>query len=374
MALESAESEYRTSLALGIIGPGLIGSTLLDQIRDQSSVLRGDFDIDLRVVGIIGSTTMLLEDARVDLTNWRAGFSAKGEQSNLDRFIAHLQRQEYFGPNKVIVDCTASADIAEHYLEWLKLGIHIVTPNKRANSGPLDKYLAVRKLQRETYTHYFYEATVGAGLPIISTLRSLMETGDKIQQVEGIFSGTLSYIFNSLTGSRTFSDVVKEAKAKGYTEPDPRDDLSGTDVARKVVILAREAGMKLELKDIPIENLVPEELKDPNLTVDEFLNKLPEFDQALTARRKEAESAGEVLRFVGVVDVLNNKGSVELKRVPKVNAFAQLNGSDNIIAFTTSRYQENPVIVRGPGAGAAVTAGGVFSDILKLTAYLGAPS
>ncbi|BBN14241.1 hypothetical protein MPTK1_6g10010 [Marchantia polymorpha subsp. ruderalis] len=362
-----------TALSLGILGPGLIGATLLDQLRDQAPNLKEHFRIDLRVVGIASSKIMFLDESAVDLSKWRLEYNDRGTETDLRSFISHLQ-QDHFGPNKAIVDCTASADVAEHYLEWLKLGIHIITPNKRANSGPLEKYLSVRDIQRQSCTHYFYEATVGAGLPIISTLRSLIETGDQIQEVQGIFSGTLSYIFNNLTGDRTFSDVVKEAKAKGYTEPDPRDDLSGTDVARKVVILAREAGLKLELHDIPVHSLVPQELQDPKLSVEDFMKRLPDFDEALSSRRKEAESSDEVLRYVGVVDVLNNRGSVELKRIPKSDAFAQLNGSDNIIAFKTARYNENRLIVRGPGAGAAVTAGGVFSDILKLTSNLGAPS
>ncbi|KAL2622517.1 hypothetical protein R1flu_002722 [Riccia fluitans] len=375
-ALKAVHSRFylsKTPLAMGIIGPGLIGATLLDQLRDQSAILKEEFNIDLRVMGILGTTSMVLDESQLDLQQWRSELKERGEPTDLNKFTAHLHHN-HFIPNKVIVDCTASADIAEHYLEWLKMGIHIITPNKKANSGPLDKYLAVKQLQRLSYTHYFYEATVGAGLPIMSTLRGLLETGDKIQEVQGIFSGTLSYIFNNLTGDRTFSDVVKEAKAKGYTEPDPRDDLSGTDVARKVVILAREAGLKLSLEDIPIESLVPAELQDENLSIDDFMKKLPEFDQALTARRLEAESNGQVLRFVGVVDVLNNRGSVELRKFSKSDAFAQLSGSDNIIAFKTTRYQQNRLIVIGPGAGAAVTAGGVFSDILRLASYLGAPS
>lgn len=249
----------------------------------------------------------------------------------------------------------------------------MITPNKKANSGPLDQYLKLRTLQRQSYTHYFYEATVGAGLPIISTLQGLLETGDKILRIEGIFSGTLSYIFNNFVGARAFSEVVKEAKEAGYTEPDPRDDLSGMDVARKVIILARESGLKLELSDIPVQTLVPEPLKD-SASPELFLQQLSQFDVDLAKQRQEAEDAGEVLRYVGVVDVVKQKGTVELRRYKKEHAFAQLSGSDNIIAFSTQRYSKQPLIVRGPGAGAEVTAGGVFSDILRLASYLGAPS
>ena len=242
-----------------------------------------------------------------------------------------------------------------------------------ANSGPLEQYLRLRELQRQSYTRYFYEATVGAGLPIISTLRGLLETGDKIIQIEGIFSGTLSYIFNNFSGRETFSQIVTKAREAGYTEPDPRDDLSGMDFAREVIILARECGLKLELHDIPVENLVPESLQGCT-SVEGFLDKLPEFDHEMEKQREDADSSGEVLRYVGFVDTLSNKGHVELRKYSKTHPFAQLDGSDNIIAFRTTRYHKQPLIVRGPGAGAEVIAGGVFSDILRLASYLGAPS
>ncbi|MED6130796.1 Bifunctional aspartokinase/homoserine dehydrogenase 1, chloroplastic [Stylosanthes scabra] len=357
---------------MGIIGPGLIGSTLLDQLRDQASVLKEEFNIDLRVLGIISSKSMLLSEAGIDLARWRELRDEKGEVANLDKFVHHVHGN-HFIPNTAIVDCTSDSAIAAHYNGWLRKGIHVVTPNKKANSGPLDQYLSLRALQRQSYTHYFYEATVGAGLPIISTLRGLLETGDRILQIEGIFSGTLSYIFNNFKDGRPFSEVVGEAKEAGYTEPDPRDDLSGMDVARKVIILARESGLKLELSDIPVESLVPEPLRGC-ASAQEFMQQLPKFDQELTKKQEEAEKAGEVLRYVGVVDVTYQKGTVELRRYKKDHPFAHLSGSDNIIAFTTRRYQNQPLIVRGPGAGAQVTAGGIFCDILRLASYLGAPS
>ncbi|CAN1824363.1 Bifunctional aspartokinase/homoserine dehydrogenase, chloroplastic (Fragment) [Linum perenne] len=371
-ALRAAHSRFylsKTTISVGIIGPGLIGATLLDQLRDQATVLKEDFNIELRVMGITGSKTMLLSDSGIDLARWREDMKGKGEVADLEKFTYNVQGNHLI-PNTVLVDCTADAAVASHYYDWLRKGIHVVTPNKKANSGPLDQ---LRALQRQSYTHFFYEATVGAGLPIISTLRGLLETGDKILQVEGIFSGTLSYIFSNFVDDRAFSDVVSEAKEKGYTEPDPRDDLSGTDVARKVIILARESGLKLELSDIPVQSLVPEPLR-ASASADEFMKQLPEFDQDIAKERRAAEGEGEVLRYVGVVDVIRAEGRVELRRYKKDHAFAQLSGSDNIIAFTTSRYKDQPLIVRGPGAGAQVTAGGVFSDILRLASYLGAPS
>ncbi|KAM7256040.1 hypothetical protein ACFE04_011781 [Oxalis oulophora] len=374
-ALRAVHSRFylsRTTLAMGIVGPGLIGATLLDQLRDQAAVLKEEFNIDLRVMGITGTRKMLLSDAGIDLSRWRDLLKENGEAADLKRFAEHVHGN-HFIPNTVLVDCTADTNVASYYYDWLRKGIHVITPNKKANSGPLDQYLRLRALQRQSYTHYFYEATVGAGLPIISTLRGLLETGDKILRIEGIFSGTLSYLFNNFVGEQSFSEVVSEAKQAGYTEPDPRDDLSGTDVARKVIILARESGLKLELSDIPVQSLVPEPLRACT-SVEEFMQKLPQFDEAVAAERQTAEDAGEVLRYVGVVDTVNQKGQVELRRYKKDHPFAQLSGSDNIIAFTTSRYKEQPLIVRGPGAGAQVTAGGIFSDILRLASYLGAPS
>ncbi|KAL5163817.1 Bifunctional aspartokinase/homoserine dehydrogenase 2, chloroplastic [Glycine soja] len=367
-ALRAVHSRFflsRTTIAMAIIGPGLIGSTLLDQLCDQAANLKEEFNIDLRVMGIMGSKLMLLEDdTGINLDKWRELRQEKGEVANLEKFVQHVHGN-HFIPNTVLVDCTADSVIASNYEDWLRKGIHVITPNKKANSGPL--------YERQSYTHYFYEATVGAGLPIISTLRGLLETGDRILQIEGIFSGTLSYIFNNFKDGRVFSEVVAEARDAGYTEPDPRDDLSGIDVARKVIILARESGLKLELSDIPVENLVPEPLRGSS-SAEEFMQQLPKFDEELTEILKDAESSGEVLRYVGVVDVSNEKGVVELRRYKKDHPFAQLSGSDNIIAFTTRRYRNQPLIVRGPGAGAQVTAGGIFNDILRLATYLGAPS
>ncbi|XP_068654199.1 bifunctional aspartokinase/homoserine dehydrogenase 1, chloroplastic-like [Aristolochia californica] len=374
-ALRAVHSRFylsKTTIAMGIIGPGLIGGTLLDQLRDQAAVLKEELKIDLRVMGIIGSRKMVLSTLGFDLSKWKEIQQESAEEANFEKFVHHVHGN-HFIPNTVLVDCTADSNIANHYYDWLCKGIHVITPNKKANSGPLDQYLKLRALQRRSYTHYFYEATVGAGLPIISTLRGLLETGDKILRIEGIFSGTLSYIFNNFVKNRAFSEVVTEAKEAGYTEPDPRDDLSGTDVARKVIILARESGLKLELTDIPVQSLVPEPLRESASAAD-FMKHLPEFDGEMERNRQKAEAAGEVLRYVGVVDAINGEGRVELRNYKKDHPFAQLSGSDNIIAFTTIRYKEQPLIVRGPGAGAQVTAGGIFCDILRLATYLGAPS
>ena len=373
-ALQAAHGRFylsKTAISVGLVGPGLVGKTLLRQMKEQLDTLQEEFQVELRTVAITGGRKMLLSDETIDLDSWEEEY-ANGGPANMEEFTQHVLDSE--APNRIIVDCSASDEVASHYKEWLSKGLHVVTPNKKANSGPLAFYKELRSIQRNSYTHYFYEATVGAGLPILSTARCLLDAGDKIKRIEGIFSGTLSYIFNTLEPGVAFSDIVAQAKEAGYTEPDPRDDLSGMDVARKVTILARECGLELELSDVPIQSLVPEPLRDVE-SVDEFMKELPKYDGDILKQQEAAAAAGEVLCFVGVVDVEAGTGSVELRRYPADHPFAQLKGSDNIISFTSRYYTDaGPLVVRGPGAGAEVTAGGVFGDILRVCAYLGAPS
>src|SRR5580698_3282591 len=264
------------TLSIGLIGPGTVGRVLLSQIQTQIERLRA-LNLDLRVRGIASSKRMLLEETAVDLDRWAERLAEAGVPLDLEKFANHVQAD--FIPHTVIIDCTASADVGSNYVGWLKRGIHVVTPNKKANSGTLPYYRALQQAGRETGTHYLYEATVGAGLPIIQTLRDLRETGDEIIRIEGIFSGTLAYLFNVFDGSESFSSIVRAAKLKGYTEPDPRDDLSGMDVARKLIILGREMGLTLEMSDVEVTGLVPKSLQ--GVGVDEFMRRLPEFDPAM---------------------------------------------------------------------------------------------
>lgn len=272
-------------------------------------------------------------------------------------------------PNRVIIDCTASGEVAQHYPKWLASGIHIVTPNKKANSAPMDFYRALRDARRVGGTHYLYEATVGAGLPVIQTLRDLRETGDDVTSIEGIFSGTLAYLFNVYDGSREFSEIVVDAKQRGYTEPDPRDDLSGMDVARKLIILGREMGLTLEMSDVKVESLVPSGLEQGS--IDQFLGRLPQHDAAMKARFEAARARGKVLRYVGRLTAAG-EATVGVVELDAKHAFANIALTDNVVRFATARYNSNPLIVQGPGAGPEVTAGGIFADLLRLSAYLGA--
>jgi aspartokinase/homoserine dehydrogenase 1 len=249
-------------------------------------------------------------------------------------------------------------------------GINIITPNKQSNSGPLASYIGLRNAARKHQRYFLYETNVGAGLPIIHTLRGLIETGDQIIKIEGVLSGTLSYILNSFDGSRTFSEIVREAHKLGLTEPDPRLDLSGVDVARKLIILAREMGLQVEMDAVEVESMVPEDLRSASL--EEYLNTLGKHDHAIADRLDSARASGHVLRYVGVI---NHGGSMSagLRTYPLDHPFASLKGSDNIVSFQTTRYNTQPMIVRGPGAGPEVTAAGVFADLLRLASFLGAP-
>jgi aspartokinase/homoserine dehydrogenase 1 len=355
------------TVSLGVVGPGTVGAVFLEQLAGQAERLRRDFRLDLRVRGLMSSSRMLLEDGGIDLRDWRGRLARDGEPADLARFAAFVNAD--FLPHAAIVDCTASTAVASHYAGWLGAGMHVVTPNKKANSGTLEDYRAIRAACRAAGSHYLYEATVGAGLPVIQTLRDLCATGDGITGIEGIFSGTLAYLFNVYDGSVPFSTIVREARAKGYTEPDPRDDLSGMDVARKLIILGREMGMALELQDVQVESLVPQSLVQ--CAVEEFLQRLPEHDAHIQERYRRAHAEGRVLRYVGRLDPAG-KATVGCVALEARHPFAGIALTDNIVRFATRRYCDNPLIVQGPGAGPEVTAGGVFADLLRLCAYLGA--
>jgi aspartokinase/homoserine dehydrogenase 1 len=367
-AIRAVHSSFYLSaktVSIGVLGPGLVGGTLLDQIASALPRLRERFNLDLRVRAIGTSTKMLIDAQRIDLKQWRDALK-KGVAMDTDKFVDHVQTD--YLPHSVLIDCSASQAVADRYGEWLKRGIHVITPNKRAHSGPIAYYQDLKRLSGGSRTHFLYEATVGAGLPVVQTLKDLVETGDEIRSISGIFSGTLAYLFNVFDGTRPFSDIVREAKSRGYTEPDPRDDLSGTDVARKAVILAREAGLTLELADIAVESLVPAALA--KASVDEFIKRLPDFDAPMVERVAAAKKGGKVLRYVANIDVGAKAARVGLEAFAPSHAFANIGLTDNIVQFVTGRYCDNPLIVRGPGAGPAVTAGGIFADLLRLCRML----
>jgi aspartokinase/homoserine dehydrogenase 1 len=367
-ALRAAHSGFYLSaktVSIGLIGPGTVGSALLRQIEKEHARLEGRFNIDLRVRGIARSGRMLLGDRRIDLADWPSAFDSEAVDLDLGAFEAHVNPDHL--PHAIIIDCTASEFIASRYTDWLSRGIHVITPNKKAFSGPFENYRALQAAADKGSAHYFYETTVGAALPIITTLCDLIHTGDEVHSVQGIFSGTLAYLFNVYDGSRRFSDIVREARENGFTEPDPRDDLSGMDVARKLTILARELGESIEIGDFPVQNLVPEALRD--CSIDEFLARLPEYDDDVDAMFRDAANQGRRLRYVARFEA-GGDASVGLEAVDADHPFCNINLTDNIVQFKSDRYSANPLVVQGPGAGPEVTAAGVFADLLRLANYL----
>jgi aspartokinase/homoserine dehydrogenase 1 len=372
-ALRAVHSGFYLSdqtLSVGMIGVGVVGRTLAEQLGAAASRLRERFNIDLRVRAIARSSRMLLDERGLDLAEWSELLESRGIPTDLDTLTRHVAADRL--PHSVIIDCTSSDEVVERYPDWLARGIHVVTPNKKANSASDAFYRRLRDESRRSGAHYLYEATVGAGLPIITTLRDLIQTGDRVDRLEGVLSGTLSYLFNRFDGRRPFSSILREAREAGYTEPDPREDLSGTDVARKLIILAREMGRSLELDDIPVENLVPPALRAES-DVTRFLEGMRAHDATFGQRLDAARERGLALRYVGRIDE-SGQAAVSLQGYAQDHSFAALGGTDNILAFTTARYDRQPLIVRGPGAGPEVTAGGVFADVLRLAAYLGASS
>jgi aspartokinase/homoserine dehydrogenase 1 len=368
-ALRAAHAGFYLSpqtFAVGVIGPGNVGAALLDQLLTARDGLLERANLDLRLRAVASRSRQLLDPRGIE-GDWRERFKAEAGPVDLDRFAAHLLDSHL--PHVVIVDCSASPEVADRYPQWLAAGIHVVTPNKQAGAGPLARYAAIRDASAASGARFRYEATVGAGLPVISTLRDLLDTGDAVVSIEGILSGTLAWLFNRYDGSVPFSQLVAQARSLGYTEPDPRDDLSGTDVARKLVILAREAGRTLSLEDVQVESLVPEPLRQAS--VEDFMARLQEVDAAFASRLQAAHAAGKVLRYVARLDA-EGRASVGLVELPKEHAFANLRLTDNIVQFTTRRYCENPRIVQGPGAGPEVTAAGVFADVLRVAAGRGA--
>ena len=353
------------TLNVFIVGIGLIGGTLINQIREQNPKLEKDHALKINIVGMTNSKKMMFNDEGIELDNWKENLISDGDISSVSGFIDKMI--EFNLQNSVFIDCTSNAEVVKGYEKVLKHSISISTPNKLASSGDLIYFKKLKSLAAKNDVKFWYETNVGAGLPVITTLNDLKNSGDKILKIEGVLSGTLSYIFNSFVEGTTFSDVVKTAKEKGFTEPDPRDDLNGMDVARKILILSREVGIDLSLEDIEIKNLLPQSCIDAK-SVEAFFNELEKSNDYFEKLRIGAYKAGKVLRFVAKME--NSKASVGLESVDQSNPFYGLDGSDNMISYTTDRYLERPLVIKGPGAGAEVTAAGVFAEIISLSHFL----
>ena len=338
-----------------LAGTGLVGSELLRQLQELQK--RGE---GMQVVGLADSKHWVLNESGIRLNNWKRVLDSS-ESGNLDDWLK--KSGEMMVGNKIFVDCTASDEIAKKYLGIAKSGFHIVTPNKKFNTRPMKEYAALRKIMGLNKKQFLYETNVGAGLPLISTIRDLLLSGDAIIKIEGVFSGTLSYLFNAYDGTRLFSKIVAEAKELGYTEPDPREDLNGNDVGRKLLVLAREIGWPLEMKDVVIENLVPAALQRVKVP-GEFLKRLKEFDGYFKKLLEKAYGQNKVLRYVARLE--RGKAVASLQAVAVDSPLAATRGADNLFAIYTRRYNKRPLVVQGPGAGAEVTAAGILADILRI--------
>ncbi len=350
----------RKELSLVVIGVGNVGAELLTQLHAQRKVLleRG---FDVRVVAVANSRHFVLDKDGIDLSDWKRKLASSRHRMNAEMLAKEIADLNL--PNAALIDCTASASVVEAYADFIHANLHVVTPNKLANVLPWRRYIALMSLLKKKQRQFYFEADVGAGLPVISTLKDLIITGDSVHKIEGILSGTLGYIFNHFDGTKSFSTLLRETEKLGYTEPDPREDLSGMDVARKLLILARENGMKMDLKNVRVESLVPASLRKGPLS-STFYARLAAQDKKILDRYRRAEKRNKILRYVGTLD-----GSVAmagLKEFSPEHPFAGTQGSEIVIVFTTKRYSKHPLVVKGLGAGAEVTAMGVFSDILKL--------
>jgi aspartokinase/homoserine dehydrogenase 1 len=346
---------------LFVLGTGLIGGTLLRQMKSQRETLAKTSALELRLIGLGNIDKMLFDKNGIPIGEWNERLGTSPDAADVKRFVHHMKQLNL--PNSIFLDCTGIGETVEHYEEILGSSISIVTPNKIANSGPYSRYLKLREAAFRHGVKFLYETNVGAGLPVINTLNDLLSSGDTILKIEAVLSGTLSYIFNSFGGGKSFSRTVREAKAMGLSEPDPRDDLSGLDVARKLLILGRETGLPIEPEDVELENILPEACRKAS-SVEAFFAELEKADGAFEARRKSAEEKGKILRYIGLIQ--NGKAGVSLVEVGKDHPFHHLSGSDNMIVFTTERYRERPLVIKGPGAGAEVTAAGVFADVLRI--------
>lgn len=353
-------SHLRT-LNVFVVGHGLIGRTLLAQILQHRESLRNEHHVELAVVGLSTSTRMIIDEEGIPLDDLEELLQTRGQPADLQSFVGQLITLNL--PHSVFVDCTASAEVPNWYHTVLSRHVAVVTPNKKAQSGPLPSYHLIKEAAKLPGSRFLFETSVGAGLPVIGTLNDLLRSGDKIRTIDAVLSGTLSYLFNTLVPGRPMSQLIREARDRGFTEPDPRDDLSGLDVARKLLILVREAGYHLSLEDIEIENLVPESLRNLS-TVEEFLSGLSAYDPFFERLVSDAHERGRRLRYIAQFD--GTRATVSLQAVSANHPFFSLSGSDNILAFTTERYHASPLVIQGPGAGAAVTAAGVFADIVRV--------
>ncbi|HIL57939.1 MAG TPA: bifunctional aspartate kinase/homoserine dehydrogenase I, partial [Rhodothermales bacterium] len=358
-ALHEAFPLRRNRVHVVLIGTGTVGRRLLAFLAEHAPILLREHRIHLRLVGITNSRRMVWDPEGIAPETALDRLDASDTPADLDELDRQLAASGM--ERRLVVDATASESVARRYVGWLDSGVGVVTPNKRANTLDMAYYRRLREAADRREVSYRYETTVMAGLPVVFTVRDLLRSGDQIERIEGVFSGTLAYLFNRLAEGAAFSEAVRDAKAQGLTEPDPRDDLTGEDVARKLLILARESGRDVERADVTVESLVPAALAD--VTVEQFMDALPTLDDAWRQRVADAEAQGGRLAFVGSIDGDGLRVSAQV--VPLDSPFAASRGTDNVILIRSARYHDTPLVVQGPGAGPDVTAAGLLADLVN---------
>jgi aspartokinase/homoserine dehydrogenase 1 len=351
----------KKKLNLFIIGVGNVGKAFLGQIKKQKRYLSRYHHINLSVAALANSKKMYFESSGISLNNWEDVLKEKGVKMNLKKFLAEMDQMNL--RNSIFIDNTADEHIASCYEEVLRMSISVVTPNKIAATQSIDSFISLKKTSLRYKSKFLYETNVGAGLPVISTLGDLIKSGDEVTKIEAVLSGSLNFIFNNYDGSRPFAEIVKQAMEEGYTEPDPRIDLSGIDVKRKILILIRDSVINMEMEDIKTVGFIPEDCMKAR-TIKSFLSQLEKHENHFRNLYDKAHSKGKILKYVASYD--RGKAETGVRLIDNSHPFYHLEGKDNIVTFNTRRYVDQPLVIKGAGAGAEVTASGIFADIMRI--------